>query len=602
MRGPGGDRRRPGGGAGGPGTGGPAGRNRRCPGPHRRGPAGHGRPGRGAGRPAGGVAGPVPARRHAGQHRRGPAPARLHAPATRWLPLLDHARPQDRDGVSQGCDGTLAALRVEVSAGGSVVLVRRGGQPWSEAELESAHALHRLLAERHAGLYRAKAEQALFRLANFDPVTDLPNRAALLAEAQRSLLAGHPTAVLVVGLDRFRALKGTLGEAMADQLLAGVGQRLAGCVQPGDRLARVDTGAFAVLLSGDRASPGPGGGADTLVQAVREGLRAPFPLGGREIYVTASLGLVPAAAGQGDAAGLLRDAEIAAAEAEAGGGGSRAFDAAMRDRLTERYELYDRLRHGIYFGDAVRPVFQPIVNLEDGQLVGFEALARWTDAEKGAVPPTSFIPVAEETGLVVPLGNQILLQACRQVVRWNRGRQGKPLFVSVNLSPYQLDPDRLDLVRWVSGVLALTGADPSWLRLELTESGLVTHAGTAIEVLQNLRDLGVGLAIDDFGTGYSSLAYLQRLPIDGIKIDRSFVANLDDGAKGLALVRTIVQLARTMGLGVVAEGVETGRHLEVLRALGCGRGQGYLFARPLETADAARLVQGGAAWDGKAWG
>lgn len=530
-----------------------------------------------------------------GLHRHGFMP-----PATRWLPLLDQAGPGD--GVSQGCDGSLAALRVEVSAGGSVVLVRRGAQPWAAAELEAAQALHRLLAERHAGLYRAKAEHALFRLANFDAVTDLPNRAALLAEAQRALQSGRPAAMLVVSLDRFRALKGTLGEARADQLLAEVARRLAGCLGPGDRLARTDTGAFAVLLCGERAAPGPDGGAEALALAVREGLRPPFPLGDRETHVTASLGLVHAAPGQADAAGLLRDAEIAAAEAEAKGGGARAFDAAMRERLTERYDLYERLRHGIYFGDAIRPVFQPIVDLGDGRLVGFEALARWTDPEKGDVPPGTFIQAAEETGLVVPLGNQILVQACRQVVRWNQGRSGPPLTVSVNLSAYQLDPDRLDLVRWVSGVLAITGADPSWLRLELTESGLVTHAGTAITVLQGLRDLGVGLSIDDFGTGYSSLAYLQRLPIDAIKIDRSFVAGLDDGAKGLALVRTIVQLARTMGLGVVAEGVETGRHLDVLQSLGCGHGQGYLFARPLEAAAAARLALDGATWDGTAWG
>ncbi|MGQ3047397.1 MAG: EAL domain-containing protein [Niveispirillum sp.] len=479
---------------------------------------------------------------------------------------------------------------------GIVVLLRGAGQGWSHGELEVAQELHHLLAERQAEIYRRRTEQQLHVMANFDRVTGLPNRTHLLHALQQALGVETEIAVTVIGLDRFRALKATLGEADAHALLAAVGRRLRDCVPADDLLGRIDTGEFAVLSFDQEA-----GRVDDLAHAVRDALRAPLSVSGREMFVTASLGVVPSAEGGGDAAALLRDAEIASAEAEAaGGGGRRVFDAAMRARLTERHIIYDKLRQAIYFSNGVRPVFQPIVRLADGELAGFEALARWTDAEHGPIPPTTFVAVAEETGLIVPLGNHILVQSCRQIAKWNRGRADNPLYVSVNLSPYQLDPSRLDIVRWVTGVLEMTECRPEWLRLEITESGLIGQGGDAIAILKGLRDLGIGLAIDDFGTGYSSLAYLQNLPVDTIKIDRSFVTAMSRDDKGKALVSAILHIAGIMEFGVIAEGVETEGQEALLRQMGCDRAQGYLFAKPLEADMATALVHHAIAMPGQA--
>ncbi len=502
-------------------------------------------------------------------------------PLPHWLEKLGAEGAARREGIAW----RPGVLGIDVPDG-HVVLLRDGDAVWSHAELELAQELHHLLAERQAEIYRRRTEQQLHVMANFDRVTGLPNRVHILQALQQALGVDTDISVTVIGLDRFRAVKAALGEADADALLAAVAGRLRECVSAGDLLGRIDTGEFAVL-----SFEGGAERADSLAHAVRDALRAPLAVAGREMFVTASLGVVPEADDTTDATALLRDAEIASAEAEAaGGGGRRVFDADMRARLTQRHVIYDRLRQAIYFTNGVRPVFQPIVRLADGELTGFEALARWTDPEHGPIPPTTFVAVAEETGLIVPLGNHILVQSCRQVARWNRDRADNPLYVSVNLSPYQLDPSRLDIVRWVTGVLEMTECRPEWLRLEITESGLIGQGGEAVGILQGLRDLGIGLAIDDFGTGYSSLAYLQNLPVDTIKIDRSFVTAMSRDDKGKALVSAILHIAGIMEFGVVAEGVETEGQEALLRQLGCDRAQGYLFARPLEADMAMALV------------
>ncbi|WP_051329942.1 EAL domain-containing protein [Niveispirillum irakense] len=511
-------------------------------------------------------------------------------PASHWLEQLDRQDSprheglrwgsRDLNGLSREESGLTDILDIDLQ-GGHILILRRGQQPWSTAELEAAHELHHLLAERRAELYRRNAERQLHRLTNFDRATGLPNRAHLLRALEQALEVEADVAVTVLGLDRFRVLKAAFGEEAADRLLAAVGQRLREHLDGGDLVARIDTGELAVLL----LEEGPQR-IDRLTARVRDALRAPISLDGRDIFVSASVGVVVTGS---DAAGMLRDAEIASAEAEAAGGGRRVFDDAMRTRLTERHEIYDRLRQAIYMDEGVYAAYQPIIRLSDGHLAGFEALARWTDGERGNVPPSIFVPVAEETGLIMALGNHILVQACRQVVRWNQGRVGKPLYISVNLSPYQFDPSRLDLVRWVSGVLDMTGCRPEWLQLEITESGLIGQGGVAPELLRGLRQLGVGLAIDDFGTGYSSLAYLQELPVDTIKIDRSFVERMMESEKGKALITAILHIAGIMEYGVVAEGVETVSQADLLRQMGCERAQGYHYARPL-TPDAATAM------------
>ncbi|MFV3075076.1 EAL domain-containing protein [Niveispirillum fermenti] len=498
-------------------------------------------------------------------------------PLSHWLDLLASDQVLRRDGIAW-CGGLLGVTVPD----GQVVLLRDTGIPWTAAELEAGQELHHLLSERQAEIYRRRTEQRLHVLAHFDPVTGLANRAHLLRALDQALGVDSDAAITVIGLDRFRAIKAALGEADADALLAAIASRLRTCVPPGDLLGRIDTGEFAVISFENGMDR-----ADRLAPAVRDALRAPLSVAGREMFVTASLGVVFCDGRGNDAPALLRDAEIASAEAEtAGGSGRRVFDDAMRARLTQRNIIYDRLRQAIYFSNGVRPAFQPIVRLSDGELVGFEALARWTDPEHGPIPPSTFVTVAEQTGLIVPLGNQILVQACRQAAKWNRDRTEKPLYVSVNLSPYQLDPSRLDIVRWVAGVLDMTECRPEWLQLEITESGLIGQGGEAVSILKGLRDLGIGLAIDDFGTGYSSLAYLQNLPVDTIKIDRSFVTAMTSDPKGVELVSAILHIVGIMEFGVVAEGVETEEQARLLTQMGCERGQGYLFSRPLE-ADAA---------------
>ncbi|HYC05355.1 MAG TPA: EAL domain-containing protein [Azospirillaceae bacterium] len=498
--------------------------------------------------------------------------------------LLDAgAAPEDWPG---------AALFMELPHAGHLLLTRGRRGPWSAAKQEAAHELHRLLAERGAELYRASAEERLHRLAYFDPVTELPNRAHMLRDIQAALAEDRHPALLVASLDRFRTLKGSLGDDLADRLLAAVARRLAGCLGEGDLLARVDTGEFAVLVPEESGADA----ATRLGSRIREALRTPVALDGRDLFVTASLGLVPAAGPQALPQEMLRNAEIAAFEAEASGGGTKAFEGAMRARLTERYDLYDQLRHAVYFGQGLTLAYQPIVNLADCGIAGFEVLARWNHPERGPVPPSDFIPIAEETGLIVPLGNQILVQACRQIARWRRMAPQRDLYLSVNLSPYQLDGAKLDLPRWVQGVLEMTGAKSDWLKLEVTESGLIGNAAKSVDVLHRLRRLGIGLAIDDFGTGYSSLSYLQRLPLEALKIDRSFITEMDRSEQGAEVVRTILQLARILDLSVVAEGVESRSHLERLRALGCARGQGYLFSKPVDSQAAEQIVCGREPW------
>lgn len=514
-------------------------------------------------------------------------------PAAHWLRLLDAGASGAREGLrwmERAADmltpdeaGMANLLDIDLH-GGHVLLLRRAGGGWSLTEREVAQELYHLLSERRAELYRRRTERELHQLTNFDRVTGLPNRDHLLRALEQALQVEADVAVAVLGLDRFRALKATLGEEAADHLLAAVGQRLRENVGSADLVARIDTGEFAVLLLED----GPAR-INALAAAIRDALRRPVIVNDRDIFVTASIGLVNHATAAG-AAGMLRDAEIASAEAEAAGGGRRTFDDAMRARLTERQDIYDRLRQAIYYTDGVRAVYQPIMRLSDGHLSGFEALARWTDPDHGPIPPAVFVPVAEQTGLIMPLGNHILIQACRQIVRWNRDRVGPPLYISVNLSPYQMDPARLDLVRWVTGVLEMTGCRPEWLQLEITESGLIGQGGAAPEILKGLRQLGVGLAIDDFGTGYSSLAYLQELPVDTIKIDRSFVQRMAVSEKGMALVRAILHIAGIMEYGVVAEGVETDDQAGLLRDMGCERAQGYFYAKPLEHEAASALA------------
>ena len=421
---------------------------------------------------------------------------------------------------------------------------------------------------------RKALEAQLAHSALHDGLTNLPNRVLLLDRLEvalaRAARSGVPVAVLYLDLDRFKVVNDSLGHGTGDKLLVAVAARLRDVARVGDTVARVGGDEFVVCCEGLDGEDDATAMAARMCEAVAE----PVVLDGVELFVTTSVGIAVAEAGQ-DAATLLRDADAALYRAkERGKNRAEVFDDEVRAAVAERMAVESALHRAVERGE-LRLHYQPVVDLLDGSVVGVEALVRWQHPERGLLPPAAFIPVAEETGLIVPLGAWVLQEACR----W---RASQPLErrvqISVNLSPRQLAAP--DLVEMVVRALTDTGTPPSALCLEVTESVFVADMELARGRLQELRDLGISLAIDDFGTGYSSLAYLRSFPLDVVKLDRGFVADLGTSEVDVEIVGAVVRMATALGLCVVAEGVEEVAQLAGLRAVGCTRAQGYLFARP----------------------
>jgi diguanylate cyclase (GGDEF)-like protein/PAS domain S-box-containing protein len=444
---------------------------------------------------------------------------------------------------------------------------------------------------------RKELEAALSHQAFHDSLTKLPNRALLkdridhaVARAERRQ---RDLAVLLLDLDGFKAVNDSLGHAAGDTLLTAVSDRLLDSIRPTDTCARLGGDEFAVLLE-DLATPG-----DWQVVAGRilDSLRAPFQLDGKEIFVRASVGAALRGEAREGSDELLRNADVAMYMAKSQGKNrSELFCPTMHSEMLRRLDLEADLRRAMEHGGEFVLHYQPTVVLQTGEISGVEALVRWQHPERGLIPPLEFIPVAEETGLIGPLGEWVLREACRQTVQWDMESQGDirrepPMTISVNLSVRQLQHD--SLVGMVRSVLEETGLEPSRLILEITETAVMNDHVSTIVKLQQLKDLGVGLAIDDFGTGYSSLAYLRRFPIDVLKIDRSFVDGVTEGSQKAALLRTIVELGRTLNLKTVAEGIEEHEELDQLRSLDCDLGQGYYFARPLDAELVGELLRRG---------
>ena len=415
----------------------------------------------------------------------------------------------------------------------------------------------------------------------FDPLTGLPNRRLLVDRLKRVLVRRNPdfdedegSALLFIDLDGFKLINDTLGHQAGDDLLKMAATRLQACVRASDTVARLGGDEFVVLLNKVRIPSG----VDTTLERVTERLHENYELDGRSLQVLPSIGVVMTTEGYDDPATLLRDADSAMYQAKQSEEAVIVFDVQMRDRLASRLDLEMDLKLALNREEFVLH-FQQIVSLDDGSVEGFEALVRWQHPERGLVPPGEFIQVMEETGLIVPLGNWVIRRACEEM---GSAFGGLPLeevpYVSVNLSGRHLA--REDLVPTINTILLDTAFPPSRLRLELTESAIIDNPRRAAARLAQLREAGIHILMDDFGTGHSSLSYLQTLPIDTLKIDRSFIHRMSQDDEGTELVHTIVRMAHNLGLAVVAEGIETPDQVSLLKEMECASGQGFLFAHP----------------------
>jgi diguanylate cyclase (GGDEF)-like protein len=434
---------------------------------------------------------------------------------------------------------------------------------------------------------RALYEQQLSQQAFHDALTTLPNRALFQDRLEHALRQrGQTVGLLFVDLDHFKVVNDSLGHDAGDQLLCDVAQRLAGCVREGDTLARLGGDEFTVLM------PNITGAQDAAAVASRieSRLEPPFELPGQSVFVTASIGIATGVALDDRSEALLRDADAAMYEAKARGRARHAlFDPTMHTRAVTRLAIETDLRRAID-NDQLELHYQPIMWLQGNKIVGVEALVRWRRPDGTLVPPGEFVPVAEETGLIRPIGRWVLHEACRQLARWRSDLpQAAGLAMSVNISARQLQD--ASIVEDVESALRETGLDPGSLILELTESAVVETFEEALSTLQQLRWMSVQLAMDDFGTGYSSLSSLSRLPLDILKIDQSFVARLDQDAEGRAVVYAIVSLATALGIRVTGEGIETASQLSALIELDCNHGQGFLLGRPAPPDELAAMLR-----------
>lgn len=436
-----------------------------------------------------------------------------------------------------------------------------------------------------------------------DPLTGLPNRRSFIQHLQRAQVRNVPfqadsVSVLFLNLDRFKIVNDALGHSAGDSLLLSAAKRLKASLPPGAYLGRVGGDEFAICLNGP-SHPGGAGAVGAVADEIQTVLTQPFLWQGKEIFTTVSIGIASSQVGRDlQPEELLRHADIALYKAkELGKARHEVFATGMDVQALKRWQLEADLREALKQQEFLL-YYQPIVSLQHGKLVGFEALVRWQSLQRGLVSPGTFIPVAEETGAIVPLGQWILQEACRQILCW---QQQFPRYrsstISVNLSSRQFSHP--DLVGQVEQILTAVGLSGNYLKLEITESLMVNDVEGAIDLLRRLKALGIQLSIDDFGTGYSSLSYLHRFPLDTLKVDKSFIGQIhssDDRHKYAQIVRTIVTLGHNLNLAVTAEGIETAEQVEVLKAFACEYGQGYFFSPPLPKEAAEALLAEDPQW------
>jgi diguanylate cyclase (GGDEF)-like protein len=421
---------------------------------------------------------------------------------------------------------------------------------------------------------RQRSEDRIAHMARHDALTDLPNRVLLLEQLNHEIKRvkrGECLAVLCLDLDQFKSVNDALGHHIGDELLKLVGERLRGCTRELDIVARMGGDEFAIIMTQMEQAAD----AATLSKRIRDSVIKPYQIEGHQIVTDISIGISVAPMDAVESTELLRNADMALYDAKGDGRGTfRFFEPEMNTRKKVRRELEMDIRRALA-SEQFELHYQPLVTLETNDVNGFEALLRWHHPTRGLVSPAEFIPIAEETGLIVPLGEWVLKAACNEAVDWP-----EHIKVAVNLSPAQLNCR--NLVTMVKTALEETGMPPQRLQLEITETVLLQNTFTTLATLHELRKMGVQIALDDFGTGYSSLSYLRSFPFDKIKIDRSFIQDLSNGAEPLAIVNAVAGLAKCLNMTSTAEGVETQQQMDVLQAIGCTEMQGYLFshARP----------------------
>jgi len=437
---------------------------------------------------------------------------------------------------------------------------------------------------------RKQAEEQLRHQAAHDALTGLPNRATFLDHVRRAIARNqrHPDyqfAVLFLDLDRFKVINDSLGHHVGDRLLIETARRLQHCVRPEDVVARLGGDEFTILLDTIHDVHD----ALAVANRIHATIATPVILDGHAVTTATSIGVTLGDVAYTQPEEILRDADTAMYWAKRGGASRHAvFDYSMHTRALARLRLETELQRAVE-RQEFRLHYQPLVELATGRIHGFEALVRWQHPQRGLIAPAEFIGVAEETGLIHALGRWVLREACQQMRHWHVQFPAIPHWIiSVNLSGVQCR--HTDLVAYVAQVLRDTDLAPRYLELEITESVMLGQTDTALALLRDLQALGITLTLDDFGTGYSSLSYLHRFPVSTLKIDRSFINSMDANGEHGELVRAIIALARNLHMGVVAEGIETAVQRDHLAALGCGYGQGYLFARPLDVAAVEQLL------------
>jgi diguanylate cyclase (GGDEF)-like protein len=509
----------------------------------------------------------------------------------------------------------LASLDTVVQAVNHANLYRFMTKPWDETDLGLTvkEALRRYeqeqqLASQYQALQRMnlelqreiadrrRAEERLAHDALHDALTGLPNRTLLLERLEKVIQRqqadpSYQFAVLFIDLDRFKIINDSLGHMVGDQFLVTITHRLQSCLRDKDMVARLGGDEFTVLIE-NMHEPAE---STQVAERILASLCQPINLMGHTMFPSASIGIVMGSPAYQDGTELLRDADLAMYEAKGTGRACYAlFTSDLHTRTVKTLQLEGDLRQALDRQEFLLN-YQPIVALETGTLIGFEALVRWQHPVKGFISPLDFITISEETGFIIPLGEWVLREACHQLRIWHQKfPEQSGLIISVNLSSKQLREPRL--IERIDAILAETGLDGRFLKLELTESMLVDDIEVVLQTLDQIRDRDIQLSIDDFGTGYSSLSYLPRFPINTLKIDRSFISRMTEDGENLEIVRAIITLAQSIAIDVIAEGIETPEQVNLLRLLGCDFGQGYWFAKPLAPKFAQQIIANPNEW------